>query len=1232
MASFHVFAEMDLLEGKQTDADSFGAKSADEFRLTSSFTIAKDVKAFAVVAGTVLLQQVDANSSLVNLILKPMGQSKINFPAVKYFIYRGLKKSDFISGTSVISTGSQFVLEMNDIQNKRNQTLIASGQPAQAIPLEALLGHDLNPPLSTRLDAFFFKENQTAQLHTAKIGMHLGNFNSGTKIGFEIVLENAGYFPDVAMAKKLENTITTASGATIDKRYLRETVLNFIDPAAYYGMHLDDNFRIGYRDSTNANNGDKKDRDIYELIVKKFATRNRVYLDIRNENGYTLNYYNNYQAPDAPASQEIRVGTGVPLMSKAEYYNRFGWPFYILDNPGDGITNNVYVDLPVNDNTRPLVYVEHGNISSSHKKDFIDETQLLGGPTGWTKTIGSKVQFISTASTAEKTVSTVIRLMYIKQIVSSAVPAQSVVPTKVYTDNVFGPLNQIPTWATSNALVWSGGFYKKYVDATTALDILYKASAPIVSVNILSRKFTVSGNITSHIFFNDEIFVQGSSGNDRTYKVLITNFTNINSTEITVQQNIPTSAVTGNVAFYKSQKIAGIDKASKKIIISGSNLSTEIQATHKIFLTDISGNKVLYTVQSVAFANNNTEIVLAEPLKEHGFGCVVETGVSIETNKIVFYASPLDYFNQDFPERSVLSNGFVGGTSKKDTIFRILEDFGKQLKLEFDVLVLPSINEVKLLSLQETINKNQRAPITSNFFALGLTYGSGSEFDRLITGGSGLSNFHHKFLILQETTAGSFETDISGEKFKRYEVKIAGYDASGNFAAFPASGAPVIVYSLYTNRRVFNSQNFSAALNPTPQVGLKYEEEPIDASASKAIVASILNADPQMKSLVDVFTFEINQITTFNKPAILAKILEKGRALWKLALVNAGENGSKPYDDRPLYWARLSMRKSIRNHAKLSPYLKVVDDLIKELEAISRGYDEIDFSSTPAGVKKVLVSGYDPFTLHSYPRTSNPSGSAALGIHGKMLNRVVNGNQVPVAYIQAAVFPVRYRDFDQEGGKGVVERFFEKFINSKHPQYTQVDLIMTISRASADFWVDRFASRTRGGWNDNENITNIPFPDTPQGDQFYETTLPAAKIVPATDTGSFKIYYNNSYTYKYKNGNLTVTASWSSNKDKKKIEEPPVAPGLTSIVPSKLDETTTPKKSQITAVEGSGGDYLSNEIFYRVALMRAQSQNPLLPTGHYHIPDIQGGGDFDPVRTTEMVKVIEESIKKALLP
>lgn len=62
-------------------------------------------------------------------------------------------------------------------------------------------------------------------------------------------------------------------------------------------------------------------------------------------------------------------------------------------------------------------------------------------------------------------------------------------------------------------------------------------------------------------------------------------------------------------------------------------------------------------------------------------------------------------------------------------------------------------------------------------------------------------------------------------------------------------------------------------------------------------------------------------------------------------------------------------------------------------------------------------------------------------------------------------------------------------------------------------------------------------------------------------------------------------------------------------------------------IEGSGSNYLSNEIFYRVALMRErwQARNPTkpkFPTGHFHVACVQA--KFDDFGKPQPIKLIEK--------
>ena len=105
-----------------------------------------------------------------------------------------------------------------------------------------------------------------------------------------------------------------------------------IDPAAFYGMHHDINGGIEYRN----NSGNKQKADtkalIYEHILNPYLTKNTIYLDIRNENGYSYNYYDNYvgaiASPDK--DKELQIGETNLVLNTKKYYTD-NWPIHIVE-------------------------------------------------------------------------------------------------------------------------------------------------------------------------------------------------------------------------------------------------------------------------------------------------------------------------------------------------------------------------------------------------------------------------------------------------------------------------------------------------------------------------------------------------------------------------------------------------------------------------------------------------------------------------------------------------------------------------------------------------------------------------------------------------------------------------------------------------------------------------------------------------------------------------------------
>ncbi|QIY62494.1 pyroglutamyl peptidase [Streptomyces sp. RPA4-2] len=308
-------------------------------------------------------------------------------------------------------------------------------------------------------------------------------------------------------------------------------------------------------------------------------------------------------------------------------------------------------------------------------------------------------------------------------------------------------------------------------------------------------------------------------------------------------------------------------------------------------------------------------------------------------------------------------------------------------------------------------------------------------------------------------------------------------------------------------------------------------------------------------------------------------VARQGARLWRRAVDRAQGRGPaggdlSRDDDRPLYWARLGMTREVR---QWTPRFGLTDaqrtGLLDALEQTSRGRQDIHWPCAK-GLKRILVTGFDPFTLDQDVRTSNPSGATALALDGTTI-RTAHGP----ARVETAVFPVRWQDF----ADGTVERTLRR-------QLPRVDLFTTVSQGRVGrFDVERTNGAWRGGYPDNENVSRtgtVPVTDPASQPQWTTTTLPYARIV-AADTGRFPVYDHTSVT--------EIPAGGT---------DPVVRP-----------DGPTPGS---TARAGGGGDYLSNEIAYRATLLRDRlGLHDSLPGGHVHTPVLEfGTGNTDPATGT----------------
>lgn len=315
-------------------------------------------------------------------------------------------------------------------------------------------------------------------------------------------------------------------------------------------------------------------------------------------------------------------------------------------------------------------------------------------------------------------------------------------------------------------------------------------------------------------------------------------------------------------------------------------------------------------------------------------------------------------------------------------------------------------------------------------------------------------------------------------------------------------------------------------------------------------------------------------LCTVRGPAEAGRLLDGwGEALWQSAVRRA--QGQRPAgdlpagDDRPLYWARLAMTAQL---ARWDPGFAIDGAALRSrFEDASRGLTGNAFRPAP-GVRRVFISGFDPFGLDAELRRANPSGSAALQLSGR---RITLADGSP-AEVRAVVLPVRYADFDA----GIVERAFApKLAGGPAP----ADVITTVSQGYPGiFTLEAWAGRARSAdpYPDNTGALSggtrehpVDAPGLGPGAEFIRTTLPAEAVTGAVQA-PYPVLLNTEVT---------------------EIPEGGTTP---------VDRTDGPTPGS-RAVEGGGGGYLSNEVAYRSNRLRGELA-PTLPGGHLHTPVLTG--------------------------
>lgn len=388
MSKFYFFTNPDKL-GDQSAEDAFGPLTAsgaggtDQYRVCSRHCVEEGAQAVAVCDGIVMVRPSESDS-LVNVVLFPTQQPSVGFQKITCYVYRGIKKESLFEddgGTLVIKnktnmlTASILKTQAKRIAkiNKKNEDL-SDGEKLEVppeFPNAKVLGMELDFNISniTITDTYNLFTSSDEQPYLIKGGMTLGDFDNTA--GFEIIAERMVQETPASVLDCDDNIVAVPQmPVSSDKDafinlHERHAILNYIDPAAFFGMFYQKGLR-GYNSTADAVNYTS---ELLPVLLNKFVNAHVIYLDIRNNQDLYFNYYRSND-------DEIKLsfdseGTSVSWNYLGEAGGK-KWPLWRLT--ADMFTGNhdsdvakLYLELPLKGYAEPTVSVKQGYIPNKGK-------------------------------------------------------------------------------------------------------------------------------------------------------------------------------------------------------------------------------------------------------------------------------------------------------------------------------------------------------------------------------------------------------------------------------------------------------------------------------------------------------------------------------------------------------------------------------------------------------------------------------------------------------------------------------------------------------------------------------------------------------------------------------------------------------------------------------------------------------------------------------------------------
>ncbi len=360
MAGFFFFTDFNAVV-TQTAEQAFGYSPSDNlsFRTNNLMPVAAGASAIAITDAIPFLQQVNGHDDLVNIVLYPVENPNFNFPEIKFYIYRGISKSSLINSEGNLHRlptdwkDNNILKVLHDLQDKVNaQTGLTDELPTvESLGFHySMPGNDEFQSDDKYLETTIFRKDDV-QLPLIKAGCQIGQFTGGsTPAGLEIVLDRIGYEPKLELSRANDHVVTVAAPATTSRKDIfkhwheKEEILTYVDPAAFYGCAKANDVSIDVYETRESKTSVKKDAS---EIVNLFHNKEVVYFDIRNDQNYSFDYFENFGREVIITFKQESIEE--PVKAVIDFYEK--WPLLSFKAPSivpsSGNLGLIGLELPI---------------------------------------------------------------------------------------------------------------------------------------------------------------------------------------------------------------------------------------------------------------------------------------------------------------------------------------------------------------------------------------------------------------------------------------------------------------------------------------------------------------------------------------------------------------------------------------------------------------------------------------------------------------------------------------------------------------------------------------------------------------------------------------------------------------------------------------------------------------------------------------------------------------------